>query len=37
MNVLDIANKKWFDMASVRLFNIIFHLQKIIAKLILKS
>ena len=37
MNVLDIGNKNWFAMPRVILFNIIFHLQKINAKLMLNS
>ena len=37
MNVLDIANKSWFDMPNVRLFNTIYHLRKINAKLMLNS
>ena len=35
MHVLDIANKNSFGMFRVRLFNTIFHLQKINAKLML--
>ena len=37
MNVLDIANKNQFGMPRVRLFNIIFDLRKINAKLMLNS
>ena len=37
MNVLYIANKNKFGMPGVRLFNTIFHLRKINAKLILNS
>ena len=37
MNVLDIANKNLFGMLSVRLYNTIFHLRKINAKLMLNS
>ena len=37
MNVLDIANKNEFGMLRVRLFNSIFHLRKINAKLMLNS
>ena len=37
MNVLDIANKNSFNMPRVRLFNTIFHLRKINAKLTLNS
>ena len=37
MNVLDIANKNSFGMPGVRLFNTIFHLRKINAKLMLNS
>ena len=37
MNVLDIANKNEFGMPRVRLFNRIFHLRKINAKLMLNS
>ena len=35
MNVLNIANKNKFGMPRVSLFNTIFHLQKINAKLML--
>ena len=35
MNVLDIANKNEFGMSRVRLFDTIFHLRKINAKLML--
>ena len=37
MNVLDIANKNSFGMPRVRIFNTIFHLRKINAKLTLNS
>ena len=37
MNVLDIANKNLSSMPRVRLFNAIFHLRKINAKLMLNS
>ena len=37
MNVLDIANKNPFGTPKVRLFNPIFHLTKINAKLMLNS
>ena len=37
MNVLAIASKNEFGMPRVRLFNTIFHLRKIHAKLILNS
>ena len=37
MNVLDIANKNKFAMPRVRLINKIFHVRKIIAKLMLNS
>ena len=37
MNVLDIGNKNKFGMPKGRLFNTIFHLWKINAKLMLNS
>ena len=37
MSVLDIANKNEFSIPKVRLFNTIFHLRKINAKLTLNS
>ena len=37
MNVLDIENKNQFSMPRARLFNTIFHLRKIYAKLMLNS
>ena len=37
MNISDIAKKNEFVMLSVRLFNTIFHLRKINAKLMLNS
>ena len=37
MNVLDIANKNKFGMPRVRLFNSIFYVRKINAKLMLNS
>ena len=37
MNVLDIENKNYFGTPRVRLFNNIFNLRKIIAKIILNS
>ena len=36
-NVLDIANKNLFGMPRVRLFNTIFYVRKISAKLMLNS
>ena len=35
MNVLDIANKNYFGMPRVKLYNTIFHLRKINTKLML--
>ena len=37
MSVLDIANKNYFGMPRVRLFNTIFYLPTINAKLMLNS
>ena len=37
MNVLDLANQNSFGMPRVRLFNTIFHLRKINAKVMLNS
>ena len=37
MNVLDITKKNKFGVSRVRLFNTIFHLSKINAKLMLNS
>ena len=37
MNILDIKNKNLFGMSRMRLFNTIFHLRKINAKIMLNS